>query len=358
MANFTQNLALKYRPKQFLDLAGQEYVAKVLKNITLSGDIRNAYLLFGSRGTGKTSASRIFAKAINCLDSKDGEPCNKCTSCVGIDSGNSVDVQELDCASFGLVEHMRSLKESVQYQNLISKYKVIVLDEAQSMSKEGGGALLKILEETPKNVVFVLITTEFDKILETITSRCINLNFGKVSNANILSRLSQICEKEGISCEKGVLELISKKSEGSLRDAVMSLEQMVLYTDEGNPLNLSKLKEILGILQDSVFEDLLNSLKNKDLEGIVRILLKIEQKNISYMWFLEHLTYFFRNILLAKHKLMVQSGIDISVFVSVWDEKELISMIDGIYVLMDRLSRFPFAQRTLVNNHFLALLYR
>jgi DNA polymerase III subunit gamma/tau len=357
MANFIQNLALKYRPQQFSDLAGQKYVSKVLQKIAVSKDIRNAYLFFGTRGSGKTSCARIFAKSINCLSSDNGEPCNKCVICKEIDSGGSVDVQEIDSASFGLVDNMRQLKESTQYQNLNSAYKVIILDEAQMISKEGFGALLKVLEETPKNVVFILVTTEYDKIPDTIQSRCINLNFGKVSNSDILARLSQICEKEGVKYDQGVLEIVSKRSDGSLRDSIMTLEQLCVYSDD-NYLNLAKVKQILGVLEDGVFEDILNSLKNKDLKSIIHSLLIVEQKNISYVWFLDRLAYFLRSILLSKFNLVINSDIEVKKFSEVWDEKQLVSMIEGVYNLMDRVSRFPFAQKTMISNHFLALLLK
>ena len=217
-------LALEYRPRKFADLVGQDAARAVLRALVVGGNVPTSLLIAGTRGSGKTSAGRILAGALNCSNQDKGDACGTCESCLSIQSGSSPSVVEIDAASHGGVDDVRTLQELVQF-SVPDKYRVILLDEAHSMSKQAFNALLKVLEEGPPNTVFVLLTTEPDKILETVRSRCMSIPFRNVPPAAILSRLEYVCEKEGIDYDKGALEDISRHAEGSIRDGLMALDQ-------------------------------------------------------------------------------------------------------------------------------------
>lgn len=217
-------LALEYRPKRFLDLIGQDGPRAVLRALVYSGNVPTALLIAGTRGSGKTSAGRILAAALNCTNPDKGDACATCGACLAIQSNASGSVTEIDAASHGGVEDVKGLQELIQF-SVPDKYRVVILDEAHSMSKQAFNALLKVLEEGPSNTIFVLITTEPDKILETVRSRCMFIPFKNVPPAAIAARLQYVCEKEGIDYDKSALEDISRHAEGSVRDGLMALDQ-------------------------------------------------------------------------------------------------------------------------------------
>ncbi len=258
-----QVTARKWRPQQFKDVVGQEGITTALRNSILKGKIPHALLFSGVRGVGKTTTARIFAKAINCQNlQKDGEPCNECTSCLEILSGDSLNVIEIDGASSRGIENIRDIKNNVMYSPIGGKYRVYIIDEVHMLTNEASNALLKTLEEPPPHVIFILATTETNKILPTIKSRCQHYRFKKLHNRIIVEQLKKIAESESISFTENALYLIAEQSDGSMRDAQSLFDQIAIYTD-GN-IDDENTKILLGISDEVYFENLINSILNKN----------------------------------------------------------------------------------------------
>ncbi|MDP9326047.1 MAG: DNA polymerase III subunit gamma/tau, partial [Candidatus Dormibacteraeota bacterium] len=215
-----------YRSQRFEDLVGQAAAARTLKNALVSGRVAHAYLFTGIRGTGKTSTARILAKAVNCLNPKDGEPCNECTSCVAVTDGSATDLIEIDAASNRGVDEIRDLREKAKYLPAQLKHKVYIIDEAHQLTPEAFNALLKTLEEPPEHVLFILCTTEAHKLPSTIISRCQRFDFRRIDEADIAGRLQQIVTGEGLVAADDGLALIATMAHGSMRDAITMLDQM------------------------------------------------------------------------------------------------------------------------------------
>lgn len=219
------NLALDYRPQRFADVVGQDHIKPILRAMVKHGRVATALLFVGSRGTGKTTCGRIFSAALNCDSPEDGDSCGKCDSCIAVQEGNSFSVIEIDAASHGLVDNIRQIKEMVEYSHN-GKWRVVMLDEAHSMSKAAFNALLKVLEEPPERTVFILLTTEADKILPTVASRSMSFEFRRLTNADIVGRLQEISDERGLGTTPELLALIAEKAQGGMRDAVMLLDQI------------------------------------------------------------------------------------------------------------------------------------
>ena len=215
----------KFRPKTFSEVVGQEHVTQTLKNQIKSGRVGHAYLLTGGRGTGKTSTARILARAINCLNPQDGEPCNECEICKANLEGTLTDVIEMDAASNNSVEDIRSIKEKINFLPTLAKYRVYIIDEVHMLSTGAFNALLKTLEEPPEHVKFILATTEPQKLLATILSRCQRFDFKKISNEDLIKRMKVVCEESGIQITEPALNIIATLSEGAARDALSILER-------------------------------------------------------------------------------------------------------------------------------------
>src|SRR4030043_329445 len=215
----SQVLYRKWRPRTLAEVIGQEPITQTLRNALRSGRVSHAYLFCGPRGTGKTSTARSLAKAINCLNLKDGEPCNTCEMCLAISQGRALDIIEIDAASNTGVDDIRSLREKVNYAPNQARYKVYIIDEVHMLSTSASNALLKTLEEPPPPVIFILATTEAHKILPTILSRCQRFDFRRLSQADVTSRLDYICQKEDIHIDPEALRIIARNATGSLRDA-------------------------------------------------------------------------------------------------------------------------------------------
>jgi DNA polymerase-3 subunit gamma/tau len=246
-------LALKYRPQVFDDCVGQEEVAKTLKNAINQNRVGHAYLFTGPRGVGKTSLARIFAKALNCPEAKDGNPCNICSQCVSISKCNSMDVIEFDGASNNKVEDIRDLIANVDYQPVNSKYKIYIIDEVHMVTTQAFNALLKTLEEPPAHVKFIFATTEIQKLPETILSRCQILGFRQIQQADIVRRLKFICEKENFKYEEEALFYIASKARGAHRDSQSLLDQVVAYSNAN--ITVQAIIEVTGSISD---QDLIN----------------------------------------------------------------------------------------------------
>ncbi|WP_343345542.1 DNA polymerase III subunit gamma/tau [Terrisporobacter petrolearius] len=242
-----------YRPKTFEDVVGQEHIVKTLKNQIRNNNIGHAYLFSGTRGTGKTSTAKIFARAVNCLNSNDEEPCNECEICVDTLNDNIMDIVEIDAASNNSVDDIRELRESVKYTPSKAKYKVYIIDEVHMLSQGAFNALLKTLEEPPSYVIFILATTEPHKIPATILSRCQRFDFKRVSSKDIANRMAYICEKENIQAEEKALSLIARNSQGALRDALSILDQCMSFGNE--IIEYNDVIELLGTVNiDELFE--------------------------------------------------------------------------------------------------------
>ena len=256
----------KYRPQSFDEVVGQKAVIKTLTNALKNNKIAHAYLFCGPRGTGKTSLARLFAKSLNCSEGV-GEECNKCDNCLAVIKGNHPDVFEVDAASNSGVDNVRQLIEQVSFQPILGRYKVYIIDEVHSMSASAFNALLKTLEEPPSHVVFILATTEPNKVLPTILSRVQRYDFTKVSDEDLVYKMSEILEKEGIEYEESALKLIARLADGGVRDSLSLLDQAISYC--GNYIKEEEVYSLFGLLQIEDKLELLKKIHVKDLKGVL-----------------------------------------------------------------------------------------
>ncbi|MEG0844521.1 MAG: DNA polymerase III subunit gamma/tau [Romboutsia sp.] len=287
-----------YRPRTFEDVVSQEHIVKTLRNQIKNNNIGHAYLFSGTRGTGKTSTAKIFARAVNCLNSINEEPCNECEICLDTLNDNIMDVVEIDAASNNSVDDIRELRESVKYTPSKAKYKVYIIDEVHMLSQGAFNALLKTLEEPPSYVIFILATTEPHKIPATILSRCQRFDFKRVSSKDITSRMAYICEKEDIKVEEKALSLIARNSQGALRDALSILDQCMSFGND--KIEYNDVIELLGTVNiDELFE-LSKAIINEDTKKSLQILNEfiIWGKDIRNL--INDLIDHFRNIMVCK----------------------------------------------------------
>lgn len=239
-----QVLYRKYRPKVFADVYGQDHVTSTLKNEIKNGRVSHAYLFTGSRGTGKTTCAKILAKAVNCENSVDGEPCNECEVCKGLDNGSIYDVVEIDAASNNGVDNIRDLREDANYTPSRGKYRVYIIDEVHMLSQGAFNALLKTLEEPPAHVIFILATTEVHKLPATILSRCQRFDFRRIQSETMAIRLKQVSDFEGISLDDDAAVLIARIADGALRDGLSILDQCA---GRSKSISSSLVSEVAGL---------------------------------------------------------------------------------------------------------------
>ena len=287
-----------YRPKTFEDVVGQEHIVKTLKNQIKNNNIGHAYLFSGTRGTGKTSTAKIFARAVNCLNPINEEPCNECEICVDTLNDNIMDIVEIDAASNNSVDDIRELRESVKYTPSKAKYKVYIIDEVHMLSQGAFNALLKTLEEPPSYVIFILATTEPHKIPATILSRCQRFDFKRVSSKDIADRMSYICEKENIQAEDKALSLIARNSQGALRDALSILDQCMSFGND--KIEYNDVIELLGTVNIDELFQLSQSIIDEDTKKSLQILNEfiIWGKDIRNL--INDLIDHFRNLMVCK----------------------------------------------------------
>ncbi len=264
----------KYRPQKFSEVTGQEFITETLRNAVATGRVAHAYIFAGPRGVGKTTTARIVAKALNCENPENGEPCNSCSQCVEITKGSHPDVIEIDAASNRGVDQIRELRESVHYAPVKGKRKVYIIDEFHMLTKEAFNALLKTLEEPPEHVVFILATTELDRIPPTILSRCQKFIFRKIPEEVIVKTLWEICQKEGVECEEEALKLIAVSSEGCMRDAESLLDQAIALGQ--GKVETKTVSEFLGILTGREVRELLSLGFRGEKEELKKRLKKLE----------------------------------------------------------------------------------
>ncbi len=292
------SLYRKWRPKTFDDLAGQKTVVKTLKNAIEHNRISHAYLFCGPRGTGKTSAAKAFAKALNCEKGPTVNPCNQCFSCEQINSGRSVDVIEIDAASNRRIDEIRDLREKVKFSPSEGDYKVYIIDEVHMLTKEAFNALLKTLEEPPKNVVFILATTEPHKILPTIISRCQRFDFGLLSIQDLSKRMKYICEQEKISVSDGALTMIARSAEGGMRDAISILDQAIAFG--GDRVNIEDVNTILGKVDQQILKEIVMVMASHDTKRGLELVNKIIDQGKDIHQFVKDLILHFRDLMLVK----------------------------------------------------------
>lgn len=288
----------KFRPLNFSEMVGQEHITRTLRNQVIEQRVGHAYLFNGGRGTGKTSAAKILARAVNCLNPKDGEPCNECEICKAILSGSLTDVVEMDAASNNSVEDIRAIRDEVNFLPTRAKYRVYIIDEVHMLSTGAFNALLKTLEEPPEHVKFILATTEPQKLPATILSRCQRFDFKRISTQDIIKRLEIICKESNIQISKEALELIAILSEGAMRDAISILERCA--AEQTEEINEDKVRDLVGIPKITYINKLAKGIINKEPEEAINIVNTILEEGKDIDNFLWELIKYIKDILVYK----------------------------------------------------------
>ncbi|WP_298845037.1 DNA polymerase III subunit gamma/tau, partial [Clostridium sp.] len=300
----------EWRPRTFGDVVGQEHVTITLKNQINSERIAHAYLLCGTRGTGKTSTAKILAKAVNCLNSDNGEPCNECEMCKKINAGTAIDVTELDAASHNGVDNIRDIIEDVQYPPQEAKYKVYIIDEVHMLSIGAVNAFLKTLEEPPSNIIFILATTDPQKLPITILSRCQRFDFKRIKSSDIFDRLRKIVTEQGVFAEDNSLKLISRISDGAMRDALSILDQAISMN--GGRVEYDNVVEMLGLVTNESLIKLSDSIIDRNIETSIKGINNIVSSGKDIYVFIKDMTTHMRNLLMVKVSDDVYDILDMS----------------------------------------------
>ena len=288
----------KFRPTTFADVVGQEHITRTLRNQIIADRVGHAYLFNGGRGTGKTSSAKILARAINCLNPKDGEPCNECEICRGALNGSLTDIVEMDAASNNSVEDIRSIREEVNFLPTKAKYRVYIIDEVHMLSPGAFNALLKTLEEPPEHVKFILATTEPQKLPATILSRCQRFDFKRISNEDIIKRLKVVCNESNIEITDSALNIIAVLSEGAMRDALSILERCI--QDGENKIDEDKIKDLVGIPKISFVNSITEAIIDYDIDKALKSMDDILNEGKDLNNFLWEIIKYVKDILIYK----------------------------------------------------------
>ena len=301
----------KFRPSRFEDVKGQEHIVTTLQNQIKADRIGHAYLFCGTRGTGKTSVAKIFARAVNCENPAEGSPCGECASCKALAAGAGMNVIEIDAASNNGVDNIREIVDEVSYSPAEGKFKVYIIDEVHMLSIGAFNALLKTLEEPPSYVIFILATTEVHKIPITILSRCQRYDFRRITIDTIAGRLRELMEAEKISVEEKALRYVAKTADGSMRDALSLLDQCIAF-HFGEELTYDKVLNVLGAVDTEVFSRLLRHVMEQDVTGCIVLLEEIVMQGRELTQFVTDFTWYLRNLLLLKSSDDIEDVIDVS----------------------------------------------
>lgn len=301
----------KFRPDTFADVKGQDHIVTTLKNQLKANRIGHAYLFTGTRGTGKTTVAKIFAKMVNCENPSEDGPCGECRICKAIAAGASMNVIEIDAASNNGVDNIREIVDEVSYSPAEGKYKVYIIDEVHMLSIGAFNALLKTLEEPPSYVIFILATTEVHKLPITILSRCQRYDFKRISIDTITDRMKELVEAEQVSVEEKALRYIAKTADGSLRDALSLLDQCIAF-HLGKELTYDKVLDVLGAVDTEVFSRLLRNVLERNVLGCVKLLEEIVMQGRELTQFVTDFTWYLRNLLLVQSSDNLEDVIDMS----------------------------------------------
>lgn len=292
------SLYRKWRPRVFDEISGQEHITSILKKQCASNRVSHAYLFCGTRGTGKTSSAKILAKAVNCENPINGNPCNECASCRSIDSGIATDVLEIDAASNNRVDNVRDLRDEVVYPPSVLKKRVYIIDEVHMLTDSAFNALLKTLEEPPEYVVFILATTEINELPPTIISRCIRFDFSRIDTDSVKKRIEFVAEKENINLAEGASELLAQLADGSMRDALSLLEAC----SNGSEQLLTKeiIRNALGLAGEDTIFSLLHAISQKNVPDAIDIIAEVHRSSKDISVFLDDLSIAVRDIIIDK----------------------------------------------------------
>lgn len=332
-----EHLALyrKYRPSTFEEVVGQQHITQALKNQIVSGNIGHAYLFTGSRGIGKTSIARIFAKAVNCLNPKDGSPCGECESCKKLSAQNDINIIEIDAASNNKVDDVRELREKVKFLPVDARYKVYIIDEVHMLTDSAFNALLKTLEEPPKHIIFILATTEVHKLPATILSRCTRFDFRLVGLDELVELLKKIFDEENISYDNEALKAIAVAGEGSVRDTLSIADSVIAYSS--GKVTLERVESVLGSTDEKIMVEFYSKLYDKDVGGLLELINKIDSEGKNMAILVKDLSKHARNLLVCKScskpnnilNMSEESFAMVSAQAENFDEKTLISYMQA-----------------------------
>lgn len=342
-----QALYRMFRPQSFNDVVGQEHVTKTLRNAISKGKQSHAYIFSGPRGTGKTSIAKVFAKAINCLNPHDGEPCNECAVCKGITQGTNGDVIEIDAASNNGVDEIRNIRDKVKYAPSESKYKVYIIDEVHMLTTGAFNALLKTLEEPPAHAIFILATTEPHKIPPTIISRAQRFDFKAISTEQIVERLRFVAQEQSLDYEEAALEFIAKASEGGMRDALSIMDQAIAFGDEH--LTLQDVLDVTGSVDEASLNELFNDIVNGNVKEAFSRYHHFVSEGKEVNRLINDMIYFVRDTIMNK-TINEQTSYDA---LTQFDLETLYHMID---IINDTLVSIRFSVNQ--NVHFEVLLVK
>ncbi|AZB41163.1 DNA polymerase III subunit gamma/tau [Bacillus sp. FJAT-42376] len=332
-----QALYRVFRPQLFEDVAGQNHITRTLQNALLHSKFSHAYLFSGPRGTGKTSAAKIFAKAVNCEKAPVAEPCGECPSCRGIADGSISDVLEIDAASNNGVDEIRDIRDKVKYAPSAVKYKVYIVDEVHMLSMGAFNALLKTLEEPPKHVIFILATTEPHKIPLTIISRCQRFDFKRITSQDIVDRMKTVMDEQEADAEEEALHVIARAADGGMRDALSLLDQAISFSDEKVTLEDALL--ITGSVSQNLLTDLVMSIQKKEVSAALQILNKLMDQGKDAARFIEDLIYYYRDMLLYNTAPNLEEALERVVVDEAFKDLAKSVETEKIYAIIDVLNK-------------------